>query len=244
MAIRVDKRKVEARGEPEAQLRVAAARSALRDLQIALGRDLARIDRSNAFVFGHPKRTGAAGGQGARGPQRHGPDCDERAHEAIGSCASIVEYGTRLGFSSWEVRTLTQLGHTLEAHPESEAMLRDGRLTIEAAAAIGRVLSAPHLLQPGDQWLSYAATEPLRLLRRRVRERFELHAQGELGLEEVHVLVTAKARDRFDRAKELASQAAGKPLTDGQTFTRVVDFYVEKHDPLRKRGRTRRVTRR
>ncbi len=212
MTIRVDKRQITAAPEPDAQGRLPEQLAALRNLQIALAQDLARIDRSNAFVYGQPADRPCPPG------------------EPVGACGSIVEYGVKLGFSAFEVRTLTRVGHTLAAHAEAAAMIRDGRLTIEAAAEIGRVLATNALIRPGDNWLTHATTEPLKLLRRRVKERFELHAQGELGLEELHVLITAKARDRFDRARDIASQKAGKLLSEGQTLTRVVDFYLEKHD--------------
>jgi hypothetical protein len=153
----------------------------------------------------------------------------------------VVEYGVRLGFSATEARTLTNLGKTIAAVPEAEERIRRGEISVDAAAVVGRVLGCPQMLREGDDWLAAAAAEPLRVLRRRVRERFELHAQGELGLEEVCVLVSVRTRDDFQRAREVASHRAGQPLTEGQTFTRVVDFYLDKNDPLRRAGGARRL---
>ena len=166
---------------------------------------------------------------------------DESAHFVFSGCASIVEYALRLGFGAAEARTLTNLGKTLAAAPEAEGRVRRGEITVYAASLIGRVLSCPAMLREGDDWLAAAASEPLHVLRRRVRERLELHAQGEPGLEEVSVFVSARTRDDFQRAREVASQKAGRPLTEGQTLTRVVDFYLEKNDPMRKAGGTRRL---
>lgn len=166
---------------------------------------------------------------------------DASAAFVFSGCASIVEYGRTLGYSAFEARTLTHLGKTLAAVPDAEARVRDGDVKIEAAAAIGRIVADPDFLREGDDWLQAAASEPLRVLRRRIRERVELQAQGETGIEEVTVFVRAKTKDDFERAREVASQKAGKTLTDGQTFHRVVDFYLEKNDPLRAGDGTRRV---
>ncbi len=209
MRITADKRSIRARRHPTADDRIARRLRTLRDLQIRLARDLARVDADAHFVFS--------------------------------GCASVVEYARKLGFSTPEARMLTNLGKTLIAAPEAEARVRSGEVSVEAAALIGRVLAHPELRRAGDDWLTAAATDPLRVLRRRIRERFELHAQGELGVEEVSVFVTASVKDDFDRAREVASQKAGKPLTDGQTFTRVVGFYLQKNDPLRQKGGTRRL---
>lgn len=213
MTIAVDQRSIPATRQPEAHARITGALERLRDLQVELAKDFALVDRSNHFV-----------------------------HEG---CASVVEYGVRLGYSRGEVRTLTHLGKTFAAEPEAEARFRAGTLTLDAGAAIGRIYARPILLRPGDRWLRYAESDPLRTLRRRIKERVEAQAQAyahaHLGLEEITLLVTARTKDRFDRAREVASQQADEHVTEGQTFTRLVDFYLAKNDPLLKPGRARRV---
>lgn len=166
---------------------------------------------------------------------------DRTNHFVYEGCASVVEYGMKLGYDANEVRMYTNLGKVFEAEPTAEAKFRGGTLSVEAGAAVGRIYANPLLRRPGDRWLEHAQTDGLRALRRRVRERVEQQAQAETGLEEVHVVVTARTRDRFDRARQVASQRAGKALTAGQTFSRVVEFYLEKHDPLSTPGAARRV---
>lgn len=209
MTIEVDKRSIQATRDPAADARIGRNLAALRNAQIDLARDLARIDASAHFVYS--------------------------------GCASVVEYAVSLGFGASEARVLTNLGKTLEASPDAEARIRSGEITVEAAAAIGRIFACPAVLREGDDWLEAAATEPLRALRRRIKQRFELHAEGDLGIEQLNMFVATRSKDDFARAREVASEKAGKRLTEGQTFTRVVDFYLEKNDPLRQSGRARRV---
>jgi len=168
-------------------------------------------------------------------------EVDETCHFAFSGCASVVEYATRHGFGIAEARRLTNLGKTLSAAPEAEARIRGGGISIDSAAIVGRILGCPTMLRDGDDWLASAAREPMRVLRRLVRERFELHAQGDGDLEEVSVFVCERTRDEFMRAREVASLEAGEPLTEGQTFARVVRFYLEKRDPLCRLGAARRV---
>ncbi len=209
MRIRADKRSIDANRIPGVDDRVAGDVAALRELQLRLARDLAKIDENAHFVFS--------------------------------GCASVVEYGVKLGLSAAEVRTLSNLGKTLAVAPEAEPRIRSGKISVEAAAVIGRVFARPEIIRPGDDWLLAAASNPIRMLRRKVKKRFEQHAQGEIGIEQISVHITSKAREDFERARDVASQKAGTFLTDGQTFTRVVNFYLDENDPLRKKGGTRRV---
>ena len=212
LKIQTDRRAFEARLEPEAERCVIEGLRQLRDLQMALARAFARIDASGHFALTKP------------------------CH------ASIFEYGCKLGYSALEVQTFTNLGKTLAAAPQAEARVRSGTVSVEAAAAIGRILGNPDLVRPNDDWLEAARSTSLKTLRRNIRKRIEVHALGaSSGIEEVTVYVAARTKDDFERAREVASQKAGKPLTHGQTFGRVVAFYLDKNDPLRQKGGARRL---
>jgi hypothetical protein len=102
-------------------------------------------------------------------------------------------------------------------------------------------LRDPALQRDGDDWLAWAAQEPLKDLKRRLRERLEAKAQAESGVQEVTVFVHPRVVDDFQRARVVASRKEGKALSDGQTFERCVIFYLDKNDPLRVTPRARRL---
>ena len=219
MEIRADKRSIQAHREPAAEQALTDGLADLRQLQLRLAKALARIEASAHFVFS--------------------------------GCASVIEYAMQRGYSPFEARTLLGLGKTIDAAPDAEQRVHSGELTVEAASAVGRILAHPELVagpkgssqagwDAGD-WLDTAATDSFKSLQRRIKQHIEMHAQNETGIEEVTVHVTARTKDDFARAQEVASQKAGKPLSEGQAFHRVVNFYLDKNDPLRAKSGTRRL---
>ena len=162
-------------------------------------------------------------------------------HYRLQGCASLVEFGVRVGFGACETRQLANLGKSLAAEPTLEAMVRRGEVALTAAAVIGRIYGSPALLRPDDAWLTYARDESVGALRKRVRRRLEEHALGRTRATEVSVFVPEQTHVDFRRARTVASRKAGKTLTDGQTLTAVVDFYLQKNDPLLQGAGTRRV---
>jgi hypothetical protein len=74
-----------------------------------------------------------------------------------------------------------------------------------------------------------------------VRQRLEETAQGAGPLVSMTVHVTERTREEFHRARVLASREAAVPLTDGQTLTRLVSFYLDRRDERRRAQGTRRV---
>lgn len=166
---------------------------------------------------------------------------DACAHFVYRGCASIAEFGVRLGLGAAEARTLTDLGKALKAAPHLEALIRSGDVPYESAAAIGRILGSPDLVRPGDDWVRHARFDSQKDLRKRIKVRLEEHAQRTSGVVPMMVLVREEVREDFDRARVVASRKAGKALTEGQVFRRLVDTYLDLHDPLRRESATRRV---
>lgn len=167
-------------------------------------------------------------------------------HYALVGCGSLMEFGVRLGFGAYETRQYANLGKSLAARPELEALVRSGEVPLTAAAVIGQILGSPDLLRPGDAWVEYARTEPIKALRKRVRQRVEEHAQGigpggRVRTLEVSVFVQEGVKESFERARLIASRRAKRALTDGQTLREVVDCYLDAHDPERKVPGTRRL---
>ena len=166
---------------------------------------------------------------------------ESAGHHRLRGCASLVEFGVRVGFGAFETRQLANLGMSLAAEPELEAMVRKGEIALSAAAIIGRIYANPGLLRPDDSWLEHARTEPVGVLRKRVQRRIEEHAQGRRRMTEVSVYVPDETHAGFRRARALASRKAGRTLTQGQTLTAVVGFYLERNDPLLQLEGKRRV---
>jgi hypothetical protein len=113
------------------------------------------------------------------------------------------------------------LGLALRAHPEYEQQLRDGSMTLDACAWVGRLHADPRYERPGDDWGAAARTRPFSDLKRRVKERIAEVEQQSSGLVEISVFVTEENKDDFDRCRVIASRMEGKALTHDQTLPRL-----------------------
>ncbi len=154
--------------------------------------------------------------------------------------SSLSQWGERRGLSARETRSLLDLGRALEASPPLEAKVLAGMLSVEAAAELGKMLSDPSLLVPGDDWVSFAEGQTTRELVRAVRKRIEeVHRKG--ALVEVVALLSTKGKDAFDRAREIASRSAERLLSEGETVEVLAEHYLEGKDPLRKEPGRRRL---
>ena len=154
---------------------------------------------------------------------------DTRAWEQFG-CASVGEFGERNGLAADEARALLDLGRAIRTSPLLEQQVIAGRITVAAASCVAAVLAQSDLLREEDDWIGWAQSETVRSLRRRVRRRREEVRIGEGPACPISVLVSAKGRDDFDRAREIASHRAGRALTHGETFETVVDHYLNTFD--------------
>src|SRR6185295_4965642 len=96
-------------------------------------------------------------------------------------------------------------------------------------------------VKPGEDWLAKAETMPVPELRRRVNARLEEVAQGVESVVSVTLHVTQKTRESFARARVIASREAAVALTEGQTFTLLVNHYLDAKDERRRGEGERRV---
>jgi len=168
-------------------------------------------------------------------------EVDRDAHFLYEGCASIGEFGERHGASAGEARRLVSMGRALDVCPDLESRVKDGRVALEGAALLGRVLGDPTLMRPGDDWLRWAETESARDLRRRVDRRVEdarLSPTPSVGLT---VFVSPKGLDDFGRARAIASRKAERTLTEGEAFETVVGHYLDSFDPDRRGTASRRL---
>jgi hypothetical protein len=226
VALVADRRRIETGSDPEAEALAGTLAAEYLDLRLRLAQVLLRIERCGAF-----HRT---------------------------ACSSIVQYAVRLGVPSAEARLLVDLGRALAAEvpqssetnedgvPEAppatvETLIRTGQLPVENAALYGKLLAKPECVRPGEDWLERAETLRTPELRRQVQQRIEECAQGEVPLVSVTVHIGERARDDFRRARVLCSREAAVHLTEGQTFTRIVRFFLDARDEERRAPRARRV---
>jgi hypothetical protein len=168
-------------------------------------------------------------------------EIDESGHVVFEGCASLGEFGERLGLSAAETRRLHALGRAMEAVPEIEGKVRAGAITVASAAVIGSVVLQPKLLRSTDRWVEWAERESTRELVERYERRREEVVLGDAEVVPLRFFVSAATRDGFDRARRIASRKEGVVLTPGQTFQRAVDHYLGSFDLLAKPARKRRL---
>lgn len=156
-------------------------------------------------------------------------------------CASPGEFGERMAIAAADARALLDFGRAMKAAPYVESQVRNGRITVAAAALAGQALASPELLRAEDDWLGWAQTESAKSLRQRLaRRREEVRMPGEAPVL-LTVLVRPDARDDFARARAIASRKAARALTPGEAFETVVDLYLDTFDPDRVSPGVRRL---
>jgi hypothetical protein len=174
-----------------------------------------------------------------------------RTYTEIG-CASIEEYGVRIGVSATDARRLVDLGRSLDVAPPStvnansvppanvEEAVRQGLLSAQKASLAGRLLGDPRLLRPDENAVDLVAKSSVRRILDLIRERREECALGR-PVTPITLAVTHEAKEDFARARAVASVQSGRMLTDGETFGVVVEHYLDQEDPLRRGEAPRRL---
>ena len=124
--------------------------------------------------------------------------------------------------------------------PELEDKIVSGRITLDAAAAVATVLADPELLRDDDDWLSEAEQLTLSALQKKVRERIVEVREGEPA-STLNATMPASGREKFERARVIASRKERKALTEGETVVVLSDHYLDSFDEERKKPRARRM---
>jgi hypothetical protein len=167
---------------------------------------------------------------------------DDSGHVVFEGCASIGEFGERYGVAASETRRLLAMGRAMEAFPEVEPKVREGRIPVASAAVIGWVVTTPGMLRPGDKWVEWAETESTRdLMERFERRREEVVLDPDAKAVWLKFYVSTRTNRRFGRARRLASRQEGVALTKGQALVRILDHYIDSFDMLAKTPRRRRM---
>ena len=166
---------------------------------------------------------------------------NEQGGFIFNGCASLEEYAARCGYDGRQATFLLNLGKTLLAAPEFEEGIRAGEIPLSNAATLGRIVSNPAYVRPGDDWATVARYGSFTKVRKDARKRVAEVEQEDSNLTEVSVFVRGEVKDDFERARVIASRKDGRTLDDGQTFQRVIDHYLDTFDPQRRAPGARRV---
>ena len=128
------------------------------------------------------------------------------------------------------LRRVRAFSHALRVTPLLEQKVTEGKITVAAASCVAAMLADPKMLRDEDDWIGWAEHETTKRIRQRVRRRREEARVGDEPVCPLSLFVRAKARDDFQRAREVASAKAGRALTPGETFETVVDHYLDTFD--------------
>jgi len=158
------------------------------------------------------------------------------AFAALG-CSSIGHYGTTLGISQKQARMLADAGRAFALAPGLEDEVRSGGVTIEAAAALARVLSDQRFAAESEKWrkLAREKTPPalLRAIHKAIAE-----ADAEQAVEQVTLMLKPEVRDKMGRVREILSRygqqrahGASGPVTNEVVVEFTIDYFLVREDP-------------
>jgi hypothetical protein len=165
---------------------------------------------------------------------------DDSRHYLIEGCASLGEWGERMGYSAAESRVYARAGRVLAHYPWVGGRILLGRMSLEAAAVLERVLRDESLSRAEDDWFGWAEQETVHALRNRVKRRLEEARTGSPTVE-VTVHLSPDAKSDLDRSRELLGGSERRLLTESETVQRLAGYYLDREDPSRRAPGTRRV---
>jgi len=165
---------------------------------------------------------------------------DKSCHYAFRGCSSIGHYGEISGYSAREARMLAAAGRAVQLKPELVRAITQGEISLDGAALLERIFANPGLAREGEDWLQLARELSSRDLEQAVRTRLLEAASGQ-PVSILRALLTAPGREKFERARQLASRKKKKALSEGQTVEVLAEHYLHSFDPTRRRPRGRRA---
>jgi hypothetical protein len=161
-------------------------------------------------------------------------------HWSAVDMASLSEFGSRHGSSGAEVATLLRVHQAVTARPDLKEDLIEGRISLEAVAALRDVVLDPTLQHPGEDLIALAAELPARQIARIVRRRVAERREGG-PVVEVTVHLGGKDRDNLERARVVASRKANRMLNQSETVATALKTYLDVNDPRCVTPGTRRM---
>jgi hypothetical protein len=249
LEVATDRRRIEAEPDEGAHERAVALGRRYVELQVGLARELSRIEATKTYVAHecvsieeYGVRWVGVAARDARQLVDLGRALDAAATTAIAEAMA----GERGAAAGDEPDALPETppeppsdAPSAQVPTVADAVLA-GALSVERAALAGRFVADPELIRDGENAVALATAGSLTQVRATLRFREEALAQQE-KVTTFTLVVTERARDGFRRARGLASEAAGAMLTEGETFSLVVERYLDLHDPQRRGEGARRV---
>ena len=153
--------------------------------------------------------------------------------------SSVADLATERGVTSSCAREIENLGKAVVSHMEVRPDVEQGDMPVANAAVVGR-LDPEEDWAPGMDWLTWARIEKPRDFLRRFQEHRERIYVGQPVMP-FRAFVTYTAYTNFQRARKLASRSFNEVLSDGRTLGLLALEYLQKHDPLLKKGAARRA---
>jgi len=156
-------------------------------------------------------------------------------------CSSIGHYGMTLGISQKQARMLADAGRAFALAPGLEAEVRAGSVTIEAAAALARVLSDKRFAAESDKWRKLAREKTPPALMRAIHKAIA-EADAQQAVEQVTLMLKPEVRDKMGRVREILSNKHGAsgPVTNEVVVEFTIDYFLVREDPDLVKPGTRR----
>ena len=167
---------------------------------------------------------------------------DQKNSWAHYGASSLPHYVALQGHSIETGRVLQDAGKAFVIRPHLEQLVLAGKISIESAAALLKVLTHPGLADEIDEWVERARKEDVKTLRRNIRRRIaEVEAQDD-PIEPLLLHLKASQRDKLSRAREILSRktALRRALSLEETVEGLSDYFLDRVDPDRKQARARR----
>jgi 5-methylcytosine-specific restriction endonuclease McrA len=164
-------------------------------------------------------------------------DC--KGYREIGH-KSLFDYATQsLGLSESVSYNLIAITRKSREVPKLQEMIRDQKVSISNARMIAPILT----YQNQEKWLSAAASLPKRALEKEIakehpktitQEQTRYVTENRL---ELKIGISERLEEKLRHAQSLASSQAGKVIDLEGTLEELVDFYLQKNDPIEKAKR-------
>ena len=153
------------------------------------------------------------------------------AFAALG-CSSIGHYGMTLGLSQKQARMLADVGRAFALAPDLEDEVRSGAVTIEAVAALARILGDPRFKAESNKWRKLAREKTPLALQRAIQKAIA-EADAEQAVEQVTLMLKPEVRDKMGRAREIISNLHGVsgPVTNEFVIEFTIDYFLSREDP-------------
>lgn len=153
--------------------------------------------------------------------------------------SSIVHFAAMLGMPKKKAVRLSAAGKAFRLMPVIEEKVLDKELSLEAAAALAKILDHPVLSKEAWEWLGRAADSTPGQLAFAIRKAIA-EEEAKTVVEPVTLMLPPLVRDKMGRVREILSGKLRTVLTNEQVVELSLDYYLDHEDPDRIREGTRR----